>query len=125
MVETGVNSFATPSDIGPLYPFVGTEVILVVIGILLWIGWHILHVRSENKEFEEASELYRQVGLERAMHSGGGGKLASEEEIRVAEVQEALHEEHRNTTLSPKERREEVTQRDHDKEEKHRSSNHP
>jgi hypothetical protein len=120
MVETGVNSFTAPGELGPLYPFVGTEVALAIIGILLWIGWHVLHVRDEGKEYKEASKLYRQVGLERTMHHGGTGKIASEEEIRVARVYEALHTERQdNIPHDPhKEVQDEVARRSHGEKER-------
>lgn len=96
MVETGVNSFTSPGDVGPLYPFVDATLILVIIGILLWIGWHVWHLLAENKEFDDAARLYREVGLERAMHHGGTGHIASEEEMKITEVYKAMHEEYRN-----------------------------
>ena len=47
-------------DIGPIYPFVGTEVILWIIGLVLWIIWHIWQVRNESKEYAEGAEKYTQ-----------------------------------------------------------------
>jgi hypothetical protein len=41
------------ADIGPIYPMVGTEGILVIIGLASWIAWHILQNRMENKSYEE------------------------------------------------------------------------
>jgi hypothetical protein len=80
-MTTGLDSFSNPADIGALYPFVGTEYVLAVIGIVLWIAWHVKQVRDENKEYAEALELYEQIGLERALHFGGGSHIATEEEI--------------------------------------------
>jgi predicted negative regulator of RcsB-dependent stress response len=40
-------------DVGAIYPFQGTEVILVVIGVLFWIGWHVYQMRQENAEIAE------------------------------------------------------------------------
>ena len=42
-MPTGLQSFNDPASIGPLYPFAGTEVPLAIIGIALWILFHILH----------------------------------------------------------------------------------
>lgn len=94
MPNTGVQSFTDPSSLGPLYPFAGGEVILVIIGVLLWIVWHVLDIRGESKEFKQAAELYRRVGLERAMHNGGTGDLPSEEQVKIDEVNKAIHELH-------------------------------
>ena len=41
------------ADIGPIYPMVGTEGILVIIGLVSWIAWHILQNRMEKKSYEE------------------------------------------------------------------------
>lgn len=101
MVETGVNSFTSPRDVGPLYPFVDATLVLVILGILLWIGWHVWHFLAENKEFDDAARLYREVGLERAMHHGGTGHIASEEEIKISEVYKAMHDEHQNNNTRP------------------------
>ena len=41
------------SEIGPLYPFVGSELALFLVGMVLWIVWHILQVRTENRAYED------------------------------------------------------------------------
>lgn len=41
------------ADIGPIYPMVGTEGLLVIIGLATWIGWHIIQTKIENKTYEE------------------------------------------------------------------------
>ncbi len=41
------------ADIGPIYPMVGTEGILVIIGLVSWIVWHILQNKMENKAYED------------------------------------------------------------------------
>lgn len=40
-------------DIGPLYPMVGSEGILVLIALVFWIGWHIWQFRMENSNYED------------------------------------------------------------------------
>ena len=35
---------------GAVYPGVGTETVLVIIGVVIWIGWHVLTNESESKE---------------------------------------------------------------------------
>ena len=50
----GLDSWAVDlADIGPIYPFQGTEVAMAIIGILLWIGWHAWQIRDENAEIAE------------------------------------------------------------------------
>jgi hypothetical protein len=46
------------ADLGPLYPFVGWEWIFLVIGLALWIIWHIAQIRMENKELREHAEAH-------------------------------------------------------------------
>lgn len=43
----------TIADLGPVYPMVGTEGLLVFIGVAAWIVWHIVQTRIENKNYED------------------------------------------------------------------------
>lgn len=55
-------------DLGPLYPFVGSEVALVVVCAIFWIVWHILQIRMENKQLEEEARRLREGGnLQKAL----------------------------------------------------------
>ena len=55
-------------DIGPLYPFVGSEMLLWVIGMVLWIAWHVWQAKAENREYEEQMQKYTQgENLQKAM----------------------------------------------------------
>ena len=47
------------SQIGPLYPMVGTEMMLFIIGLIFWLLFHIMQGRIEKKEFEEDEALAR------------------------------------------------------------------
>ena len=48
----------TITDIGPIYPMVGAEGLLVVIGVVLWIVWHVVQAKRENREYEEQIRRY-------------------------------------------------------------------
>ena len=48
----------TITDIGPIYPMVGTEGLLVVIGVALWIVWHVIQAKRENRDYEEQIRKY-------------------------------------------------------------------
>jgi len=50
-------------DIGPMYPFVGYEVLLFIAGLLIWLVWHIWQIRLENKEYQEELTYIEQQGL--------------------------------------------------------------
>ncbi len=47
-------------DIGPLYPWVGSETILVILGVIFWIGWHIWQIRMENANYEDDLNTLKQ-----------------------------------------------------------------
>jgi hypothetical protein len=40
-------------DVGAIYPFQGTEVVMVILGLAFWIGWHVLQMRQESDEIAE------------------------------------------------------------------------
>lgn len=42
----------TITDIGPIYPFVGSEGFLVILLLVFWVVWHILQLRGEGQEHE-------------------------------------------------------------------------
>jgi hypothetical protein len=55
-------------DIGPIYPFVGSETFLFILGLIFWVGWHIWQTRIETKEFEEdLARIKRAGGVSRAL----------------------------------------------------------
>lgn len=57
-------------DLGPLYPFVGWEGVMVVIGIVFWIGWHVWQIKMENKQLEDEARRLRQSGnLQQAVNA--------------------------------------------------------
>jgi hypothetical protein len=57
-MPTGLQSFSNPESIGPLYPFPGTEVPLAIIGIVLWVLFHVFATREENREWDEADRAF-------------------------------------------------------------------
>ncbi len=59
------------SDIGPIYPFVGSEVFWWILGLVLWIAWHVIETKRENRTYQEevrkygdAETLRRMIGEE-------------------------------------------------------------
>jgi hypothetical protein len=56
------------TDLGPLYPFVGTETAMVVILVVLWIVWHVVQIRMENRKLDaEARRLREADNLAKAL----------------------------------------------------------
>jgi len=47
------------SQIGPIYPMVGSEMILFVVGLIFWLGFHVLQAGIEKKEMEADEALAR------------------------------------------------------------------
>ena len=45
-------------DIGAMYPFPGSEVLLTIIGLGSWLLWHWIQIRAENKIYDEDEELF-------------------------------------------------------------------
>jgi hypothetical protein len=56
------------TDIGPIYPFVGSEMALVILLIVFWVGWHILQIQKEHRDYDGQAQRLRQGdNLQRAM----------------------------------------------------------
>ena len=55
-MSTHVESFANLDQIGRIYPMGGSEGLLVVIGVAIWIIWHIWQTRIENNEHRKSIE---------------------------------------------------------------------
>ena len=82
MSSTGLDSFTNPADIGAIYPGAGVEEVMLGILVFLWIAWHVFQVRQEEAEYREAVKLYREVGMERAMHHATGA-IATADEVQI------------------------------------------
>jgi hypothetical protein len=62
------------SQLGPIYPMVGSEFMLFVIGLIFWLGFH-----------------FRQVGIENQEIRGSEDAAKSPERLRKAISSEAEH----------------------------------
>tara|TARA_Y100000748_G_scaffold266962_1_gene237638 strand:+ start:418 stop:639 length:222 start_codon:yes stop_codon:yes gene_type:complete len=38
---------------GAVYPGVGSESILVIIGVIIWLGWHVISAKQEKEKYDE------------------------------------------------------------------------
>ncbi len=45
------------ADVGAMYPFQGAEVFMVILGVVFWIGWHLIQTKREAAELEEARKM--------------------------------------------------------------------
>ena len=46
------------ANVGPVYPWIGFELIMVLVAVALWILWHVIQIRQENAELERDIRLY-------------------------------------------------------------------
>ena len=80
-MSTGlVDNWLNIDTFGAIYPFVGTEMLLTIVGFAFWIGWHILQLKKESAEFK--------ADIENINKQGGPGKVLDEEANR--EMQDAV-----------------------------------
>ncbi|WP_166418310.1 hypothetical protein [Cochlodiniinecator piscidefendens] len=55
MSTIGYDSWAVDlAEVGPVYPFQGSEFILFLLGLAFWIGWHRIQYTRESAHLEEA-----------------------------------------------------------------------
>ena len=74
-MSTGlVDNWLNLDTFGPIYPFVGSEGLLVILGVVFWIVWHILQLKKENAEFKE--------DIENINKKGGPGEVLDGEAVR-------------------------------------------
>jgi hypothetical protein len=56
------------TDIGPIYPFVGWEGLMVLLLLVFWVAWHFAQIRREHRDHEaEAAALRQGDNLQRAV----------------------------------------------------------
>lgn len=41
------------ANVAAIYPMQGTEGILVIIGVVTWLAWHVVQMRQEHADYEE------------------------------------------------------------------------
>lgn len=58
MSTNGMTSWAVDlKDVAAVYPFQGLEVLMVIIGLAFWIGFHILQLRNEAREIQHEMDV--------------------------------------------------------------------
>jgi len=56
--------------LGPIYPFVGSEMFMVILAVIFWVGWHYLQIRMENRSHNDLAAKLRQGGnLQKAVET--------------------------------------------------------
>ncbi len=71
-MSTGlVDNWLNIDTFGPIYPFVGSEGFMVILGLVFWIGWHFLQSKKESAEFKG--------DIDNINKQGGPGKVLEDE----------------------------------------------
>ena len=71
MSTTSIESWAVDlKDVGAIYPFQGSELLMVIVAVALWIVWHLWCVRWERSQHEEKIQKFgNQESLNNALNS--------------------------------------------------------
>ena len=71
MATTGIESWAVDlKDVGAIYPFQGSEGLMVIIAVALWLVWHVWCTRWERSSHDEKVRKYgNQDSLNNALNS--------------------------------------------------------
>ncbi len=82
MATGPVDNWLNLDTFGAIYPFVGTEMMLVIVGFAFWLIWHFIQLKKENEEFAK--------DIENINKQGGPGKVLDDEARREIEDQVGL-----------------------------------
>ena len=77
MSTTEITTWAIDlAEVGPLYPMVGSEVVLWIIGMACWILWHVWQAKFENDTYEADLQKYGSPeGLKKALEAQNGDSV--------------------------------------------------
>ncbi len=78
-MTTNVESFGdgTLHQMGAIYPFLGSEGMLVIIVMAVWIVWHIWQLKNEAEEYNvETEEIKDKAQANRVLEPDAGRKVA-------------------------------------------------
>ena len=79
MATGPVDNWLNLDTFGAIYPFVGSEVLLAILGYAFWLIWHFIQIRKENEEFAKDIENINKLG--------GPGRVLEDEGRREMEDQ--------------------------------------
>ena len=55
-VTNWIDHLSAKEVAGAVYPGVGTEGVLVLIALVIWIGWHVITARQEEEELRKLAK---------------------------------------------------------------------
>jgi hypothetical protein len=57
-MEMGNDWAVDLAEVGAVYPWQGLEIIMVIVAVVFWIGWHVVQIRQENADYAEDVARY-------------------------------------------------------------------
>ncbi|MDH5453461.1 MAG: hypothetical protein OEY05_15030 [Paracoccaceae bacterium] len=68
MSTNGLESWAVDlAEVGAVYPFQGWEVLMTVLGVAFWIGWHRIQYVRESAHLDAASKVLDKERIAKAV----------------------------------------------------------
>ena len=55
-VSNWIDHLSAEEVAGAIYPGVGTESVLVLIAVVIWIGWHVISARQESAKLSKLAK---------------------------------------------------------------------
>ena len=55
-VTNWIDHLSAKEVAGAIYPGVGTETVLVLIAVVIWIGWHVITAMQEEEEHKKLAK---------------------------------------------------------------------
>ena len=67
-MSTGVEDFSKLAEMGAIYPFQGSEGLLVILCAVFWVAWHIWQFKHESDECDvEIKEMKNKAEANKAL----------------------------------------------------------
>ena len=58
-MATTIDTWAVDlADVTVIYPWVGSEGLMVLVAIVLWLAWHVWQLKHENETYDREIEMY-------------------------------------------------------------------
>lgn len=68
MSTIGYSSWAVDlADVGAIYPFQGSELLWVILGVVFWLGWSRIQYVREGRHLKEAEQMGDKVKIAEAL----------------------------------------------------------
>jgi hypothetical protein len=49
------------THVSSIYPFQGSEILMTIIGVVFWLGWHKMQFNQENRQIKKASKAENEL----------------------------------------------------------------